>query len=90
MFKNFKRANNVLKLQPKTQSQLSNPSSKVVLSSSSSLNKFSSTEKKKTETATMNGSEATARVAYALSEQAYIYPITPSSLMPEYFDNWGL
>ena len=38
--------------------------------------------------ATIDGNEATARVAYALSEVAAIYPITPSSGMGEFCDAW--
>lgn len=38
---------------------------------------------------TMEGNEAAAHVAYALSEVAAIYPITPSSTMGEYCDEWA-
>jgi pyruvate-ferredoxin/flavodoxin oxidoreductase len=38
---------------------------------------------------TMEGNEAAAYVAYALSEFAAIYPITPSSTMGEYCDEWA-
>lgn len=38
---------------------------------------------------TISGNEATARTAYLLSEAAAIYPITPSSDMAEYFDQWS-
>ena len=36
----------------------------------------------------MTGNEAAAYIAYALSENSFIYPITPSSAMGEYFDSW--
>ncbi len=38
---------------------------------------------------TMDGNTATAHVAYAFSEVAAIYPITPSSTMPELVDEWA-
>jgi len=38
---------------------------------------------------TIEGNEAAAHVAYALSEVAAIYPITPSSTMGEYCDEWA-
>ena len=38
---------------------------------------------------TFNGNQAAAHVAYALSETAAIYPITPSSDMAEYADIWS-
>ncbi len=37
----------------------------------------------------MDGNEATARVAYSLSEVASIYPITPASVMGELADQWS-
>jgi hypothetical protein len=37
----------------------------------------------------MDGNEAAARVAYALSEVIAIYPITPASPMPEHADDWS-
>ncbi|HLF40589.1 MAG TPA: hypothetical protein VI854_03835, partial [Acidimicrobiia bacterium] len=37
----------------------------------------------------VDGNEAAARVAYALSEVAAIYPITPSSVMGEHADEWA-
>jgi pyruvate-ferredoxin/flavodoxin oxidoreductase len=40
-------------------------------------------------TKTIEGNEAAAHVAYALSEVAAIYPITPSSSMGEYADEWA-
>ncbi len=40
-------------------------------------------------TKTVEGNEAAAHVAYALSEVAAIYPITPSSSMAEYADEWA-
>ena len=40
-------------------------------------------------TKTLEGNEATAYVAYAMSEVAAIYPITPSSSMGEYCDEWA-
>ncbi len=45
-------------------------------------------EKKKT-MKTMDGNTAAAYVAYALTEVAAIYPITPSSSMGEYVDEWA-
>ncbi len=38
---------------------------------------------------TMDGSEACAHVAYMFTEVSGIYPITPSSVMPEYVDEWA-
>ena len=38
---------------------------------------------------TIEGNEAAAHVAYAMSEVAAIYPITPSSTMGEYCDDWA-
>ncbi|MCU0822156.1 MAG: pyruvate:ferredoxin (flavodoxin) oxidoreductase, partial [Spirochaetes bacterium] len=38
---------------------------------------------------TIEGNEAASHVAYALSEVAAIYPITPSSTMAEYCDEWA-
>src|SRR5438093_287845 len=40
-------------------------------------------------TTTMDGNEAVARVAYALNEVIAIYPITPSSPMGEWADQWA-
>jgi pyruvate-ferredoxin/flavodoxin oxidoreductase len=40
-------------------------------------------------TKTIEGNEAAAHVAYAMSEVAAIYPITPSSTMGEYCDEWS-
>ena len=37
----------------------------------------------------MDGNNAAAHVAYAFSEVAAIYPITPSSTMAEYCDDWA-
>ena len=37
----------------------------------------------------MDGNEAAARVAYALSEVVAIYPITPASAMGEHADAWS-
>ena len=39
--------------------------------------------------ACVDGNEAAARVAYALSEVIAIYPITPASPMGEYADDWA-
>ena len=39
--------------------------------------------------ACMDGNEAVARVAYALSEVIAIYPITPASPMAEHCDDWA-
>ena len=38
---------------------------------------------------TMDGNTAAAHVAYAFTEVAAIYPITPSSTMPEMIDEWA-
>ncbi len=38
---------------------------------------------------TMDGNQAAAHVAYAYTEVAAIYPITPSSTMAEYMDEWA-
>ncbi len=38
---------------------------------------------------TMDGNKAAAYVSYAFSEVATIYPITPSSPMPEHVDTWA-
>ena len=38
---------------------------------------------------TMDGNTAAAHVAYALSDVAAIYPITPSSVMGELVDEWS-
>ncbi|MBN2651791.1 MAG: pyruvate:ferredoxin (flavodoxin) oxidoreductase [Spirochaetales bacterium] len=38
---------------------------------------------------TIDGNQAAAHVAYAFSEVAAIYPITPSSTMGEYADSWS-
>jgi len=38
---------------------------------------------------TIEGNEAAAHVAYAMSDVAAIYPITPSSSMGEYADEWA-
>src|SRR4030043_963665 len=38
---------------------------------------------------TMDGNMAAAHVAYAFTEVAAIYPITPSSTMGEYVDEWS-
>ncbi len=38
---------------------------------------------------TMDGNTATAYIAYALSDVACIYPITPSSVMGELIDSWS-
>jgi pyruvate-ferredoxin/flavodoxin oxidoreductase len=37
----------------------------------------------------MDGNNAAAHVAYAFTEVAAIYPITPSSTMAEYVDKWS-
>ena len=38
---------------------------------------------------TMDGNTAAAHVAYAFTEIAAIYPITPSSVMAECVDKWS-
>jgi pyruvate-ferredoxin/flavodoxin oxidoreductase len=40
-------------------------------------------------TATMDGNEATAHIAYRVNEVCAIYPITPSSPMAEHADEWS-
>ena len=37
----------------------------------------------------LDGNEATARVAYAVSDVAFIYPITPATPMGELVDQWA-
>ena len=39
---------------------------------------------------TCDGNQAAAHIAYMFSEVAAIYPITPSSTMAEYVDDWIL
>jgi pyruvate-ferredoxin/flavodoxin oxidoreductase len=43
----------------------------------------------KEEITTINGNGAVAKMAYLLTESAPIYPITPSSDMAEYCDEWA-
>ena len=38
---------------------------------------------------TMDGNQAAAHASYAFTEVATIYPITPSSVMPEHVDEWA-
>ena len=38
---------------------------------------------------TINGNYAAAHIAYAMSDVAAIYPITPSSDMGQYCDEWS-
>ena len=38
---------------------------------------------------TMDGNQAAAHVSYAFTEVAGIYPITPSSPMADYVDQWS-
>jgi pyruvate-ferredoxin/flavodoxin oxidoreductase len=38
---------------------------------------------------TMDGNQAASYVAYAFTDVAAIYPITPSSTMAEYIDEWS-
>ena len=38
---------------------------------------------------TMDGNEAAAYASYAFTEVAAMYPITPSSVMPEHVDEWA-
>jgi len=45
--------------------------------------------KHKKEWKTMDGNMAAAHIAYAFTEVAAIFPITPSSNMPEYVDEWA-
>ncbi|MCD4817851.1 MAG: pyruvate:ferredoxin (flavodoxin) oxidoreductase [Candidatus Cloacimonetes bacterium] len=44
---------------------------------------------KKFKKVTIDGNQAASHVAYAFSEVAAIYPITPSSVMGEYVDAWA-
>ena len=39
---------------------------------------------------TCDGNQAAAHISYMFSEVAAIYPITPSSTMAEYVDEWNL
>lgn len=39
--------------------------------------------------ATMDGNQAAAHASYAFTEVAAMYPITPSSVMPEHVDEWA-
>ena len=39
---------------------------------------------------TMDGNKAAAYISYAFTDVAAIYPITPSSPMAEYIDEWGI
>ncbi len=48
-----------------------------------------STDKKKAVTQTVDGNTAAAHIAYAFSDVAAIYPITPSSPMGEEVDAWA-
>ncbi len=43
----------------------------------------------KKQTANIDGNEATAYIAHKTSEVIAIYPITPSSTMGEYADEWS-
>jgi pyruvate-ferredoxin/flavodoxin oxidoreductase len=47
------------------------------------------TEALNAKTATIDGNEAVAKVAYALSEVIAIYPITPATPMGEWSDEWA-
>ena len=38
---------------------------------------------------TCDGNQAAAHISYMFSEVAAIYPITPSSTMAEYVDDWS-
>ena len=38
---------------------------------------------------TMDGNQAAAYASYAFTEVAAMYPITPSSVMPEHTDEWA-
>ena len=38
---------------------------------------------------TMDGNQAAAHIAYGFTEVAAIFPITPSSPMPEHVDDWA-
>ena len=49
----------------------------------------SGTDPSTTTMAAMEGNEAAARVAHALSEIIAIYPITPASPMGEFADGWS-
>ncbi|GFR48673.1 hypothetical protein Agub_g10628, partial [Astrephomene gubernaculifera] len=43
----------------------------------------------KAKQAPMDGNEATAQIAYAVSDVSFIYPITPSTNMGEFVDQWA-
>lgn len=45
--------------------------------------------RKPVKTAALDGNEATARIAYAMSDVTQIYPITPSTPMGEFCDQWA-
>jgi len=44
---------------------------------------------KSVKAATLDGNEATAYIAYRVNEVCAIYPITPSSAMAEFADEWS-
>ena len=46
-------------------------------------------EDKKHKVATIDGNEAAVYVAYRVNEVCAIYPITPSSTMAEFADEWA-
>src|SRR5438067_1298879 len=47
------------------------------------------TEEKKANLTIMDGNEAAAHIAYKTNEVCAIYPITPSSTMGEWADEWS-
>ena len=51
--------------------------------------KFENTKKEKMNMKSIDGNTAAAHVAYAFSDVAAIYPITPSSPMGEVVDKWS-
>ena len=53
------------------------------------LNRLHTTMSKEKKFLTCDGNQAAAHVSYMFSEVAAIYPITPSSTMAEYVDEWA-
>eukprot|EP01083_Nonionella_stella_P228882 810777_1 len=61
-----------------------------ILSSAGKEQKDDDIKSQEVPMAPMDGAEACANAAYALSECAFIYPITPSTTMSEAFDAWSV
>ncbi|GFR48672.1 hypothetical protein Agub_g10627 [Astrephomene gubernaculifera] len=53
------------------------------------LAKDGTTAPSKSKKAPMDGNESTAQIAYAVSDVSFIYPITPSTNMGEFADQWA-